>query len=107
MTGHARSRLDSHNDVWNKLFVKGEMMFLYMSVVVAIGLAVIWAGIADERNVRRTGKTLPNQAVHGSHENWPEVRLRQFAKPSDTDSRATINGSPYATADTGSGQRAA
>jgi hypothetical protein len=83
-------------------------MFLYMSVVVAIALAVIWAGIADERNARQAGKTPGRQvAQHGANENWSKLRHQQFAKASDTDARATINAPVYSAPDTGSGQSAA
>ncbi len=82
-------------------------MFLYMSVVLAIGLAVIWAGIADEKNSLHTKEAPPRQTEREAGQNWSGGRLPQFAKPSATDSRATINSSPYTTADKGSGQRAA
>lgn len=82
-------------------------MLLYLSVVIAIGLAVIWAGVADERNARQGGETLRRQPEQGGDRNWPAGRLPPFAEPSATDSRATINGSPYTTADKGGGQLAA
>ena len=82
-------------------------MFLYMSVVVVTGLAVIWAGIADERKSRQPGETPRKQPEHKAKQNWPGGRLLQFAKPSATDSRATINCFPYTMAAEGSGKRAA
>lgn len=82
-------------------------MLFYMSVVIAIGLAVIWAGVADERNARQVGEILRRQPEQGADRNWTLGRLPQFAEPSAIDSRATINGSPSTTADKGSGQRAA
>ena len=40
-------------------------MLLYLSVVIAIGLAVIWAGVGDERNARQGGETLRKTARAG------------------------------------------
>jgi hypothetical protein len=72
-------------------------MFSYMSVVVAIGIAVIWAGIADVRYARQTGGTGKNRPEEKASQNRPGEELLQFAKPSDTDSRATVNAFPFTT----------
>jgi hypothetical protein len=84
-------------------------MFLYfmVSVVVGIGIAVIWAGIADESKARQTEGTRQGQPEDGTNQNLPGKRLPQFAKPSAADSRPTINGSPYTTEAKGTGHRAA